>query len=525
MRDWEHAGLELVRAAVAAMPLGPKVREDVQALIRERGEAVSSVAGHVLRARADVAPSALAPVEFERQVKSAWRELTPALQGELSALAELLAVEQDAERREDAARLLAERLARALCAKAPLGQLLGATPRPAWIGWALLFAGLFLLKTYVLTLVNVTGGGMAPSLLGEHLRIECPSCQHVLQVGVLDEEFAERDRLTIRYRCPLCAHEGSHEAREGQLRAGSSLLVLRLARTPARWECWEHEREGAVFVKRVVGLAGERLEVRNGDLFVDGAIARKPDELLAASWLPVYDARKPGPPAWRELGAAGGWTLDEPRRLRARAGAPWLELARPITSAHGYDRLRAADAPVAVADLRVTARVSAAAVGSVSLAVVEDERALSASFPVGEGALTLSADGVELARAPVAPLRLGASHTLQLAVADDRARVWLDGALALEFVDADAPRAWCRRGTARLHASAGEVVFADVLVERDGLHYLPRPQAPHDPAAAPREVPAGHVFLLGDNSATSSDSRSRGPLPSSGLRGRVIYVH
>lgn len=525
MRDWEHAGEELVRAAVAAMPLGPKVREDVQALIRERVGAVSSVAGHVLRARADVAPGALAPPEFERQVKSAWRELSPALQGELSALAELLAVEQDAERREDAARLLAERLARSLCAKAPLGRLLGATPRPAWVGWAVLLAALFLLKTFVLTLVNVTGGGMAPTLVGDHLRIECPACEHLLRIGVLDEEFQERESVPLRYRCPLCGEEGEHAAREDELRAGSSLVVLRLARTPARWECWEHEREGAVFVKRVVGLPGEVLEVRNGDLFVDGAIARKPDELLAASWLPAYDARRGGSEAWRALGEEGGWELDQPQRLRARAGAPWLELTRPITSAHGFDRLRPEPAPVAVADLRVTARVSAAAVGSVSLAVVEDERVLAASFPVGEGALALSVDGVQVARAALAPLALGESHTLTLEVADDRARVLIGGERVLEFADEEAPRSWCRRGSVRLHASAGEVVFADVRVERDGLHYLPRAGASHDLAAAPFTVPLGHVFLLGDNSATSSDSRSRGPLPLAGLRGRVIYVH
>ena len=150
---------------------------------------------------------------------------------------------------------------------------------------------------------------------------------------------------------------------------------------------------------------------------------------------------------------------------------------------------------------------------------------LAASFPVGEGALVLSVDGAEVARAEAPPLALGKSYALSLEVADDRARVSIDGARVLEFADDAAPRAWCRRGSVRLHASAGEVVFSGVLVERDGIHYQPRAGAAHDPAAAPLDVPAEHVFLLGDNSATSSDSRSRGPLPLSGLRGRVIYVH
>ncbi|MFN0029351.1 MAG: signal peptidase I [Acidimicrobiales bacterium] len=39
----------------------------------------------------------------------------------------------------------------------------------------------------------------------------------------------------------------------------------------------------------------------------------------------------------------------------------------------------------------------------------------------------------------------------------------------------------------------------------------------------PDPVPAGHVFLLGDNRFTSSDSRGYGPVPFSELEGRVLF--
>lgn len=39
----------------------------------------------------------------------------------------------------------------------------------------------------------------------------------------------------------------------------------------------------------------------------------------------------------------------------------------------------------------------------------------------------------------------------------------------------------------------------------------------------PDLVPAGHVFLLGDNRFTSSDSRAYGPVPISELEGQVLF--
>ena len=529
IHGWEQTGLALVRGAVEAMTFSDEVRGQIEALLDEQAVEISKHAGHVLRARAQ----AHRPPRDEavsRVAGDGWSLLPHAAQVELASLVELGTVEQAAERRRDSASHLGERLTATLIQAEPVRALFAGKRRlPGWATWLALILALLALRAYVVAGVGVSGGGMAPGLLGDHLEVPCETCGFTFAVGFQEEQFATSDAAEVEVRCPLCRTRDVVTTAADDLRDGSTMLVNRLAGlapTPQRWEVWEYARGRTAFVKRVVGLPSETLEVHNGDLFVDGEIARKPAALQDALWQPVYRAAHPGADtAWVvSAGDPSGWRLDDPAQPVSTDGSAWLTFARPLNDDYAYNRVDPGRTARATADLRVRVRLTAAAAGAVELAIVEDGRVILGRFGVGPDgpAPAIVIDGDEAAQAKDGPrLRPGQAHALSLSSVDDRVVLELDGTVLLSWNDAHAPRAWCRRAEVRLRSTAGETAWAALALDRDIL-YLPLADASaHDPAQGPVTLGPDEVFLLGDNAATSSDSRRRGPLPLADLAGRV----
>lgn len=410
-----------------------------------------------------------------------------------------------------------------------------------------------IIRHFVMEAFVIPTGSMAPTLLGDHVDVACPECGNVFSANKSEGELERPDSppMYVSTTCPVCLGHVEQEPRYDDVVGGDKILVNKLlyrVRPPRRWEVIVFkfpEKPWKNFIKRLVGLPGETLDVKNGDLWVEGKLERKPDEVQDAMWMPVLDGsrpRKDGHPRWRVLpppGAlddappdpAGRWSLGDGTRLACAPGgpSPWLELQRQpggeadVRDGYGYNRDSGGNH--LVADLRLRARVTAAAGAAVRLAVVEDGRVVSARIPVGPGAVALEVDGAAQAPGrelgPDEQVPPGVPTDVTLAYADDRARVLIGGRCVLTWLDPFAPARTDVRATVRLQVE-GAATLERLRVDRD-VYYGHNPNR-YGFSNGEVRVPERSYFVLGDNSPSSEDGRKWGFLTEDHLIGRAFAV-
>jgi signal peptidase I len=409
----------------------------------------------------------------------------------------------------------------------------------------LLAIGIVVSRAFAAEAYIVPTGSMAPTLLGAHRDLVCPNCGLTFPLGI------DESGLPARPVCPNCG-EVDFEAAEASESAGDRLLVEKFLydfRPPRRWEIavfQNPEQPGEAFVKRVVGLPGESIEIRAGDLYIDGRIARKSlDEQRSMRILVHDDDFRPRNaqrfPRWvvrygegrEDLGS--GWRPEpegfarEPIESGADLATPtdWLEYrhwqpqrmapgpVRDFVAYNGGD----ADAGNRVDDLMLEADLAVSPeCRAVRVRFRVSGRALVATLPVddrGEPDVRLDGrvlpyrlSGVTLRSSPHgAP---GFRH-LEASVFDRRLIVALDGKLVFEPIDLDdrpeappsgsgGPSLGVEGGRARVR---GLRVYRDVYYTSALSGALRRPFA----VGEPYRLGPDEYFVLGDNSPVSNDSR------------------
>jgi signal peptidase I len=136
---------------------------------------------------------------------------------------------------------------------------------------------------------QVTGGSMAITLLGEHREVICREC------GFHFSRDASLLPESPRSVCPNCGFI-NEQVDASPFLDGDGLLIDRSAyslRRPRRWEivAFRHPSEaGRMLIKRIVGLPGETVQIKNGDVYINGIIERKNLHDQLAMVMPVYDA-------------------------------------------------------------------------------------------------------------------------------------------------------------------------------------------------------------------------------------------
>jgi len=436
------------------------------------------------------------------------------------------------------------------------------------------------LRCFIVEAFAIPTGSMGPTLYGDHFEGVCKECGYRFAIGrPLDGSIP--NPIT----CPNC---GAAVDVGGRVWGGDRILVNKLLyrfEKPRRWDPFvfvnptlepTDTMPKTTYIKRLIALPSETLEVIRGDIVINGQIQRKTTAAQRSLWLLVYDSRWPWkkptwladtPGVWSQREGESRLSVDareQEQRVSVRFAGH--QVARRIGDTRIYDHYGYDPEPGfnVVTDLSVSLDVTPASTGKLILELPEDARTLSCVLPVegSSGQARLIQDGASLdekdVKLPVGkPTRVRLTRVDYLITVEVggtevlRKDMWSDdlyrrlsglgrgGALGrhdrsgvnivVEGLKADFD--WIRIDR-DIYYGTGERNFGDrefySTIKRD---WEQRGGSPFGPEADITPGYIGPIVLnddqyvaMGDNSPESSDSRYWGPVPEENLIGKALVV-
>ena len=412
--------------------------------------------------------------------------------------------------------------------------------------------------------------------------VECPNCHYRWPGASRVDQYG----LPLRFRSPEWLWNRA-ESRAGQVVRGSDAanrvlrgparifvnkFIYRL-RKPRRWEVtvflypvydahcrmcdWEgqvHSLEDARcpdcgsddldlqaknFIKRIVGLPGEAMQLRDGDICVNGAISRKPRQIQEGLWFHVFDSRfmpqRKGVRIWDLADAPNRWERNPEKGALA---VDALDEEQPVTAAfvpriadfYSYDGLSyeatgnayQASGSNTVGDCRIRARARIGECdpqrGAAVLSI--DDAGHEFSLLVGVNTIVLEDNGAVIREVTGSGLEPGKAEWICLENYDDRVVARVGGREVFSYEYEGVPG---HRHGVELGARAARVLWERVQIERDVFYANVVGGMSGERVY---ELGEDEYFVLGDNSPASSDSRrwQHPGIPEGNLIGRAFFV-
>jgi len=145
----------------------------------------------------------------------------------------------------------------------------------------------FVFRAYVVEAFRIPTGSMAETLRGSHYHLRCIRCGFPYDVG--GDSYGPPSP-----RCASCGYR--LPAGMGiSVSNGDRILVLKCLyqfTDPQRWDVIVFKNPvnpNESYIKRMVAGPGETIEIIDGDIVINGRIARKPPRVQQELWMPVYD--------------------------------------------------------------------------------------------------------------------------------------------------------------------------------------------------------------------------------------------
>lgn len=154
-----------------------------------------------------------------------------------------------------------------------------------WLLVALILALVF--RAFGVEAFQIPTGSMAETLKGAHYHLRCVRCGYAYDVG----------GDTSLYNRPQCSSCGYYQptAAIGRQQNGDRIFVLKSIyqyTAPKRWDVvvFKNPTDPIInYIKRLIALPGETVQIIDGDVFINGQIQRKPAKVQNELWMPIYE--------------------------------------------------------------------------------------------------------------------------------------------------------------------------------------------------------------------------------------------
>ncbi|MEQ9461913.1 MAG: signal peptidase I [Phycisphaeraceae bacterium] len=383
----------------------------------------------------------------------------------------------------------------------------------------------FVFRAYVVEAFVIPTGSMAPTLLGQHVRVMSEQSGYGYEVDV-----PEIPQMIERFRQvgPLDPMTGAPSRMiNPAVSPGDRILVLKYLyefAEPRRWDVvvFKDPKDPKTnFIKRLIGLPEEEIAILDGNLYTreagktsdrDWRIARKSDrpKVQNAVWQPIYHSqyvpldegsrsrRGSGAPGWEnpwKPSEASAWEVDNQRmfRLRSDEGALRFDFAAGNYGEHwaryAYNQFSPETTDEQIEDIRLSVHLTPNEAGQEvwleTTARLDDPAMRDERLRV-----TVASDGTVLLEAPdredqgrrlltqgkIDPLEGKHDVHLEWWVVDQQVILWMDGDQILTWSFELPLEDLMRRGapdelpSIALGMSGGSAVIHRIELDRD-LYY------------------------------------------------------
>ena len=367
-------------------------------------------------------------------------------------------------------------------------------------------------------------------------------CDSTTRVNLSHPATAPQPATLLWPDCPQCEHSYEFGIVPPEVKGGNKILVNKFVykfRDPRRFEVMVFKNPNdpsKTFIKRVMGLPGEQIQIRDGDVYIDEELFRKPPRVQETMLQPVYEmhyveALEGRKPPWKAFDSS--WTLDFHSLEAGDVGdrESWVEFTREIRDTYGYnsrDEFSRGSGDNVVGDLMVSLDVTRqGSTGGVFLSLREDDDDFSVFLrgdDPGElrpSALRLGGRALTGCTDPNLQLKPGVTYQLTFENIDNQIRLLVDGREMFAYTATSDPDKWTtRRSGVRLGIRGAATRFDKIRIDRD-LYYTSSGSSRSDFTLGTDEF-----LVLGDNSPSSQDSRkwSQPGVPRPYIVGRAFAV-